>query len=87
MPNGLFSPLANTADFSALPFASIPRNNWILPAPFNAANTSPFGAVRSRRGPGTPLAYCSTLNPAGAFGHASAGRATIRAPLPADDVA
>src|ERR1700710_56530 len=35
----------------------------------------------------SPVAYCSTLKPAGAFGHTPSGRATSFGELPADSVA
>ena len=48
---------------------------------------SPFGAVRIHRGLSSPDANISTLNPAGATGHAFSGRATTSGPFCADSVA
>src|ERR1700739_4449173 len=65
----------------------MPRNTRIRPAELSARNMSPFGAVRSNRGLSSPPAYNSTLNPAGATGHAFSGRATTSGPFSADSVA
>src|ERR1700730_15732400 len=57
------------------------------PAVLSSREMSPCGAVRNKRGPSRPVAYCSTLKPAGAMGHTFAGRATTSGPFSADFVA
>src|ERR1700680_830668 len=57
------------------------------PAVLSARKMSPLGAVRNKRGLSRPVAYCSTLKPAGAMGHTFAGRATTSGPFSADFVA
>src|SRR5579864_628967 len=64
----------------------MPRKMRILPALLSARKMSPLGAVRSSRGLSRAAANCSTLNPAGATGHAFSGRATRSAPLSDDFV-
>lgn len=54
-------------------------------AAFGQENVA-VGAVRISRGLSSPVAYCCTLKPAGAFGHASRGRATSCGPLAAESV-
>src|SRR6267143_295656 len=72
---------------SGLPSLVIPRKTLILPLLLSARKKSPLGAVRINLGLSSPVAYCCTLNPAGAFGHASSGRAINRGPLFAESVA
>src|SRR5580704_10629573 len=71
---------------SGLPSRVIPRNTLIFPLLLSARKTSPLGAVRINLGLSSPVAYCCTVNPAGAFGHASRGRLTMRGPLFDDSV-
>ena len=87
MPKGVFSPVAKTCTCAGLPSLVIPRNTLMSPPLVSARKKSPLGAVRMMRGLFSPVAYCSTLNPWGAFGQASAGRATSLGPLVADSVA
>src|SRR5258708_34471815 len=70
-----------------LPSLVIPRKTLIWPLLLSARKKSPLGAVRINLGLSSPVAYCCTVNPAGAFGHASCGRATNCGPLFADSVA
>ena len=87
MPNGRFRPSAKISACSGLPSAVIPRKTLISPVWLSATKKSPFGAVRINRGSLSPVAYCSTLNPAGTCGQAFSGRGTSCGPLPAEDVA
>src|SRR5258708_24599451 len=59
----------------------------ILPALVSATKISPLGATRIWRGPFSPSANNSTLNPAGTCGKAAAGRGTIRETLADEGVA
>src|SRR5208282_608353 len=70
-----------------LPSRVIPRNTRIFPLLLSARKTSPLGAVRISLGLSSPVAYCCTLNPAGAFGQAPCGRGTTCGALPAESVA
>src|SRR4029077_7162679 len=72
---------------SGLPSLVTPRKTLIWPLLLSARKMSPLGAVRINLGLSRPVAYCCTLNPVGAFGHASPGRATNCGPLFADLVA
>src|ERR1700730_1222419 len=72
---------------SGLPSLVIPRKTLIRPLLLSARKKSPLGAVRINLGLSSPVAYCCTVNPAGAFGHASCGRAINRGPRFADSVA
>src|SRR5579872_1620219 len=65
----------------------MPRKTRIFPLLLSARKTSPFGAVRISRGLSNPVAYCWTVNPLGALGHALRGRATTLGPLLAVSVA
>ena len=65
MPKGSFKPLAKTAICSGLPLLVIPRKTLTSPALVSATKMSPLGAVRMIRGLSSPVAYCSTLKPAG----------------------
>src|SRR5580692_2766507 len=81
MPYGRLRPVAKTVVSFGLPSAVMPRKILILPLLLSARKKSPLGAVRISRGLSRPVAYCWTENPAGALGHASAGRATSFGPL------
>src|SRR6202011_5674488 len=87
MPNGVFRPVAKTCTCSGLPPAVIPRKTLMSPPLVSARKKSPLGAVRMIRGLFRPVAYCSTLKPLGASGHAFWGRATTLGPAVADCVA
>src|SRR5579863_9855014 len=73
MPYGSLRPLANVCFWPALPSLPIPRKTSIFPVELSATKRSPFGAVAIRRGSSSPVAYSSTLKPAGAFGQAPSG--------------
>src|ERR1700675_1735762 len=87
MPWGLLRPGRKVPASLGLPSLVIPRKTLILPLLPSARKKSPLGAVRINLGLSRPVAYCCTVNPAGAFGHASCGRATNCGPLFADSVA
>src|SRR3984885_11615689 len=65
----------------------MPRNTRIFPLSLSARKTSPLGAVLINLGLSNPVAYCWTVNPVGALGHALRGRATTLGPLLAVSVA
>src|ERR1700686_2902587 len=87
MPKGRARPVAKTLVSFGLPSVVIPRNTLIFPLLLSARKKSPLGDVRISRGLSSPVAYCCTVNPFGAFGHASSGRATNLGPLLAVSVA
>jgi len=78
MPNGLSRPEANTLNsegFAAPLEARIARTRF---PSLSATKISPFGAVRTTRGPVKPEANNSAVKPRGTFGDALSGRfATI----------
>ena len=74
MPNGPVSPDAKVEGGAACaPFA---RSTRMRPALLSATNTSPFGAVRMRRGPDRPEANRLTSKPFGTIGFCSSVRRT-----------
>jgi len=87
MPNGYFSPEANTEVLPAvLPavvaavLAAVPpsaRSTLARPARLSATNMSPFGAVRMIRGPARPEANRLTAKPDGTSGFSSVRCATL----------
>src|SRR5216684_9264652 len=87
MPNGSFSPEANTSLLSGFDAPSAARSTRTRPGSDSAMKMSPFGATRTVRGSRRLEANSSTWKPGGTFGAAETGFAITRGGFDADRVA
>src|SRR5690348_13313999 len=84
MPNGPRRPSANTLVSAGSAAPSPARSTVTRPARVSATKISPFGAMRSTRGPDNFVAKDFTAKPAGTLSSAVAGRSPVRVKF-ADD--